>query len=522
MTTLLRVFLASRAHFPYYRRMTGKSTIYRVTAGGVAASHPKSRADGMRVATSTPAGRNVVRHGLVPIACWRAHDTRFDFDSSFVLSDIATELCELKRLLDALAGEAGEGSPAGPPSLTVFGHADPVGMEDYNKFLSGRRAAAIYGLLTRREDIWEDLYSNTGQFTQPVQGDLWGLKTIQRMLDCCGFPPGRTDGGYDARTGQAVRDFQTQQGLQVDGDPGKDTRKKLFRAYMDRLCVDAQGTPFSMNPANFISEGKDPAGKGDFQGCGEFNPSLLFSEKEEQELSSPTKREERNAANAPNRRVLIFLFRTQTHVLPDAWPCPRAEEGTVGCRKRFWSDYQRRLARTSEHREYELTQDTFACRFYDRMANSSPCERGGERISTLQWLSYVPRQLGSPDLAARPRTGGGAQLVDGSEVAEDSYNNDYFVFDLKPLAGQPGFSLQGQAGERPYTPLYSFDLTGLLAALADLASLAKFLGMSLPAVPPVAPPATPGPAGPDMLDIAAECGGEAPPEQIPGTSIDDD
>ena len=130
MTTLLRVFLASRAHFPYYRRMTGKSTIYRLTAGGVAASHPKSRADGMRVATSTPAGRNVVRHGLVPIACWRAHDTRFDFDSSFVLSDIATELCELKRLLDALAGEGGEGSPAGPPSLTVFGHADPVGMED--------------------------------------------------------------------------------------------------------------------------------------------------------------------------------------------------------------------------------------------------------------------------------------------------------------------------------------------------------------------------------------------------------
>jgi len=48
------------------------------------------------------------------------------------------------------------------------------------------------------------------------------------------------------------------------------------------------------------------------------------------------------------------------------------------------------------------------------------------------------------------------------------------------------------------------------------------LGISLPAVQPAAPPATPGPAGPDMLDIAAECSRETPPEQLPETSIDDE
>ena len=62
------------------------------------------------------------------------------------------------------------------PPLSIFGHADPVGNDDYNKQLSGRRATAIYGLLTRDTHLWEELYSHS------FGNDKWGVKAIQIML----------------------------------------------------------------------------------------------------------------------------------------------------------------------------------------------------------------------------------------------------------------------------------------------------------------------------------------------------
>src|ERR1035441_9549451 len=57
--------------------------------------------------------------------------------------------------------------------LAIFGHADPVGSDIYNKKLSGRRAMAVYGLLTRDLSIWEELYSDTTDC---------GPKTVQEAL----------------------------------------------------------------------------------------------------------------------------------------------------------------------------------------------------------------------------------------------------------------------------------------------------------------------------------------------------
>jgi hypothetical protein len=64
------------------------------------------------------------------------------------------------------------------------------------------------------------------------------------------------------------------------------------------------------------------------------------------------------------------------------WPCPRATEGTAGCRKRFWSDGERRRSPSDARREFADTQDTFACRFYHRMTTGSPCEKSlpGPRV----------------------------------------------------------------------------------------------------------------------------------------------
>ena len=171
-----------------------------------------------------------------------------------------------------------------------------------------------------------------------------------------------------------MRSFQSDQGLGVDGDPGPQTRARLFRAYMDTLCRDENGEPFQMAAADFLGCGADSAGKGDFQGCGEFNPLLMFSREENDRLSRQENRAERNRENAPNRRVLVLLFRPGSRVNLDRWPCPRAKEGVEGCRRRFFSDAQERSRFQDLLREFQNTRDTFACRFYQRISAGSPCE----------------------------------------------------------------------------------------------------------------------------------------------------
>jgi len=162
----------------------------------------------------------------------------------------------------------------------------------------------------------------------------------------------------------------------VDGDPGPETRQVLFLAYMDFVCSDDQNQPFKLQKADFLARGADPGGKGDFQGCGEFNPAMVFSDKEHKEFSKAQNHPARNVANAVNRRVLAFLFRAGTIVEPKLWPCPRATEPTTDCRKRLWSDGEDRRGKRlpDERREFKKTEDTFACRFYHGITIGSPCE----------------------------------------------------------------------------------------------------------------------------------------------------
>jgi len=147
---------------------------------------------------------------------------------------------------------------------------------------------------------------------------------------------------------------------------------------MNLLCVDPDGTPWQLSKIDFLAQGADPGGKGDYQGCGEFNPDLMFSQVENQDFSQPERKAQRDAGNAPNRRVVIFLFRPGSKVSPDRWPCPRAKEGVGGCTHRFWSDAEKRRTFQEDRRVFEDTRDTYACRFYHRLASSSPCERMGD------------------------------------------------------------------------------------------------------------------------------------------------
>ncbi len=324
---------------------------YKRSGGGISATYVTHEPSTAQVEPVTENEHNTIKSGIVPFACWKVEDIRFEFDSSIIKPEMADELEDLSFLIDDHTKDGRR------PPASIFGHADPVGEDEYNKKLSGRRAKAIYGMLTRNVDIWEELY------TQPQGGDSWReKKATSMMLSRLGYGDTKSE----------IKRFQRDQTLEDDGIIGPDTRKALYKAYMDTLC------PITLDPhQDFLGRGQDPDGKADYQGCGEFNPQMLFSEEEQKEYSKPENRETRNAENAPNRRVMVFLFRPGTKVTPDRWPCPRAKEGGGGCRKRFWSDGERRRSERlpDERREYYKTRDTFACRFYDRMANASPCEQ---------------------------------------------------------------------------------------------------------------------------------------------------
>jgi len=259
---------------------SGASTVtHSSSGGGLTGKLPNPDQPSFQVAPSTAAEYNNLRLRLIPIACWRVDDMRFAFDSSVVLPAIRDEMRILAQLIKehSIADLAGGTAPLSPP-LSVFGHADPVGNDQYNKFLSGRRAAAIYGMLTRRDEVWEDLYSDTRIFAQPVLGDKWGLKSIQTMLNELNGPVD-VDGQSGPQTSGAIQQFQKANGLPASGTADQATRKKLFLAYMDKIAVDSSGKPFTVDKVDgFLARNADAAGHGDLQGCGEFNPELIFSQ----------------------------------------------------------------------------------------------------------------------------------------------------------------------------------------------------------------------------------------------------
>lgn len=324
---------------------------------GCTGVHPSAAALPVIAAPGETGGkiRNTIRMDLISIACWRMDDTGFEFGSSFVRSDTKDDFAALAKLRDQYPGAP----------MSIFGHADPVGDDAFNKQLSGRRAQSIYAVLVRDTGIWETLYQAAGS------AEGWGQGSITHMLTALGY---NTAAGY----ADTVKQFQQDHALQpVDGIAGKDTRARLFAAYMDYL------SPAKWAKSDFLGAGADTGGKGDYQGCGEFNPQRVFSQEEEQRFLQAEHKAERNELNAINRRVVIFLFRPGTVVTPAKWPCPRTTEGTAGCVKRQWSNGATRRSAQAGRREFGESQDTFACRFYHRLAEVSPCEGVEPRLVEL-------------------------------------------------------------------------------------------------------------------------------------------
>jgi len=281
---------------------------------------------------------NTVRERLIPTAAWQIDDVRFVFDSSFVLPEASGEF--------ALLAAVRQDNPRCPISL--FGHADPVGDDEYNKVLSGRRAIAIYAVLTRRTDLWEQLHA------KPHGRDKWDRPVFDAMREALK----RDSGDIPATAAE---------------------RQALYGEYMNLLCRDLGGTAYQLDAtADFLARGANKDGIGDRQGCGEFNAELLLSRDRQAEFAKDKDdHAARDEANAPNRRVVAIVFAEGSHVDPKSWPCPKATDGTAACRKRFWSDAAVRRSPSADDRKQLQTQNTYACRFYERLA---PPQLGANRV----------------------------------------------------------------------------------------------------------------------------------------------
>ncbi len=392
----------------------------RASPRSLAASQDIPDARPFLVGPTTGSESNLIRARLIPKACWRAEDLLFDFDSSFVRPDARDELRALRALRDK--HKQVDGATTLHPPLSVFGHADPSGEDEYNKQLSGRRATSIYALLIRDIALWGALFS------KPLGRDDWGTRSIQTMLRALGHDAG-SSGKQDEPTRAALREFQGKHGLPPSGDGSLPTRRVLFRAYMDFLC----GADFALDrERDFLARGLGPQNKGDVQGCGEFNALLVFSKTESAELARAENKERRNSENQPNRRVLVLLFRPRAQVDPKRWPCPSVTEGSAGCRKRFFSDAARRRSPGETRRTFDESKDTFACRFYDRLSSGSPCELvRGPQIEIAVFVGKGNERAEGSGLSIGDASGKEQRFVPAADAEEAG--DGFCVFRFDPL-----------------------------------------------------------------------------------------
>ena len=143
--------------------------------GGVAGTHDTPEDTGFLVGPSTASQLNTIRKPLVPIACWRVDDIRFD-------------------------------QHPGCP-IPVFGHADPAGTDDHNKSLSGRRATAVYAILIANSN----LAKATSLWQNVAAQENWTAPAYAAMRAVTGQPAGTSNSSviqaYLAGSGRQTQNY---------------------------------------------------------------------------------------------------------------------------------------------------------------------------------------------------------------------------------------------------------------------------------------------------------------------------
>lgn len=304
-------------------------------------------------------------------------DINFATGSSFLHPKHAAEL----KILVSNIQEWQKKTPDG--KLVIFGHADAVGKEESNKALSERRAQSVLAFLLKEPDTWEELAGK----------EKWGLAATQEYLFHLGYDPDSVDGQDGPKTKEAIKAFQTKQGVPQSGSADAATRKALFKAFIDKY-----------NLVGFKKKDFDDINGNPFAGCSEFN------------LADKNK-----GASEANRRAGIFLLKSNKN-FPITYPCAKGDIGP--CKKQ--------AARTGDRRT-----TGFNCLFYDKLIVERPnkgnasvidkpepkkekrhieiwCQHGKDGKKRIaregQILEVVPKLASGDDLEAKG-TGTGSESI---------------------------------------------------------------------------------------------------------------
>lgn len=222
----------------------------------------KQLADGIRIPIGLPHIVRVV-NGVFRI---RLTGMFFDLDKCFLLPSAMPGIRGIKEQYDK--------HPGG--NLLIVGHTDTSDAPEPNLTLSLERSDSVAAFLMDQVDPWEAFF----QAAKP-QNKRWGMREIQMMLSTVPDPEsafyrGPIDGVEGPITQKAIKDFQSANGLKVDGIAGPDTRKSLIKAYM---AQDGTSLPPGITPRA--------------HGAGESFPEVETGD---------------GVRNADNRRVEIFCF----------------------------------------------------------------------------------------------------------------------------------------------------------------------------------------------------------------------
>lgn len=189
------------------------------------------------------------------LGCGAIPGSVFRFGNAFPLGLIAESVPELEDLVSSIGSEG---------KLLLFGHSD-AGADAQGA--SERRARAVHALLV----------NDAAAFQGVDDEESWELNVVQSALTRVGYRPGPVDNADGPQTQAAVKAFQEDQGLDVDGIAGPLTRKALYTEYLALLSPKLESGAF-LDPATL--------------GCGDTHPVIETSESCED-----------------NRRVTAFMFK---------------------------------------------------------------------------------------------------------------------------------------------------------------------------------------------------------------------
>ena len=198
--------------------------------------------------------RITLRSGTVIAKTFMIH---FRFDSAFAEPCM---LHVLKQVNEFAAAHTDH-------KLLILGHTDLAGSRSYNQSLSERRARSAFSVLRFGNDNqaaideWNAIRRTRSSGVS--LGDSWGAREYQQMLQDLSFYNGLIDGNHGPKTDDAVKRFQTQQGLTDTGNVDDATWPVLIREYLAQHNLSIADSQFLPNCEGEILK---------WLGCGELDP----------------------------------------------------------------------------------------------------------------------------------------------------------------------------------------------------------------------------------------------------------